>query len=112
MMHVIAVGCAMSTGVLPAVTHADGTGRLQTVTPDQNPRYHALIRAFARRTGVPMVLNTSFSGGRSTAELWKFLNRHEFVVRWGDQIADKCRFTSWRGPFEVHAVRPVRNCVR
>jgi carbamoyltransferase len=48
-------------GQIPAVTHVDGTGRLQTVTPAANPRYHALIAAFAKLTGVPMVLNTSFN---------------------------------------------------
>jgi carbamoyltransferase len=46
---------------VPAVTHADGTGRLQTVSRRINPRYWALIRAFEERTGVPMVLNTSFN---------------------------------------------------
>jgi carbamoyltransferase len=46
---------------VPAVTHADGTGRLQTVSQRTNPRYWALIAAFERRTGVPMVLNTSFN---------------------------------------------------
>jgi carbamoyltransferase len=46
---------------IPAVTHADGTGRLQTVSRRANPRYWALIRAFEERTGVPMVLNTSFN---------------------------------------------------
>lgn len=47
--------------LVPAVTHVDGTGRLQTVSSRTNPRYWALIRAFAGRTGVPMVLNTSFN---------------------------------------------------
>lgn len=46
---------------IPAVTHVDGSGRLQTVNPDTNPRYHRLIEAFEQRTGVPMVLNTSFN---------------------------------------------------
>ena len=46
---------------IPAVTHVDGSGRLQTVHADTNPRYHALISAFAAQTGVPMVLNTSFN---------------------------------------------------
>jgi carbamoyltransferase len=46
---------------IPAVTHVDGTGRLQTVTADANPRYHALIAAFRELTGVPMILNTSFN---------------------------------------------------
>jgi carbamoyltransferase len=46
---------------VPAVTHVDGTGRLQTVHAKTNRRYHALISAFHRLTGVPMVLNTSFN---------------------------------------------------
>lgn len=46
---------------LPAVTHVDGTGRLQTVDKQSNPLYHALISAFQRRTGLGMVLNTSFN---------------------------------------------------
>jgi carbamoyltransferase len=46
---------------LPAITHVDGTGRLQTVRRDANPRYHALIDAFGRATGVPVLLNTSFN---------------------------------------------------
>jgi len=46
---------------IPAPTHVDGTGRLQTVTRGANPRYHALISEFERQTGVPVVLNTSFN---------------------------------------------------
>ena len=48
-------------GLVPAVTHVDGSGRLQTVTQAANPRYYALIEAFCALTGVPMVLNTSFN---------------------------------------------------
>jgi carbamoyltransferase len=47
--------------LIPAPTHVDGTGRLQTVTREANPRYHALISAFRDVTGVPVVLNTSFN---------------------------------------------------
>jgi carbamoyltransferase len=47
--------------VVPAISHVDGSGRLQTVSPRSNPRYCNLIRAFARHTGVPMLLNTSFN---------------------------------------------------
>jgi carbamoyltransferase len=47
--------------LIPAPTHVDGTGRLQTVTHEANPRYHALISAFRDLTGVPVVLNTSFN---------------------------------------------------
>jgi carbamoyltransferase len=47
--------------VIPAVTHVDGTGRLQTVVRDGNARYHDLIERFGQATGVPVVLNTSFN---------------------------------------------------
>ena len=47
--------------LVPAVTHVDGSGRLQTVHKETNPRYHALISEFCRLTAVPMVLNTSFN---------------------------------------------------
>jgi len=46
---------------IPAVTHVDGSGRLQTVQQHTNPRYYRLIEAFRRLTGVPMLLNTSFN---------------------------------------------------
>lgn len=46
---------------IPAVTHVDGTGRLQTVMKDISPRYYALIDKFREKTGVPILLNTSFN---------------------------------------------------
>jgi carbamoyltransferase len=46
---------------IPAVTHVDGSARLQTVAADTNPRYYELIRTFGEATGVPVVLNTSFN---------------------------------------------------
>jgi carbamoyltransferase len=46
---------------LPAITHVDGTARLQTVFRDQSPRYYRLIEHFGQATGVPVVLNTSFN---------------------------------------------------
>lgn len=46
---------------LPAVTHVDGSGRLQTVQEEQNPRFHSLIREFGKLSGVPIVVNTSFN---------------------------------------------------
>ncbi len=54
--------------LIPAVTHVDGSGRLQTVSKRTNPKYHALISKFHEKTGVPVVLNTS-------------LNENEPVVR-------------------------------
>jgi carbamoyltransferase len=47
--------------MVPAITHVDGSGRLQTVNRKSNPRYYDLIRAFQRLTGVGMLLNTSFN---------------------------------------------------
>ena len=46
---------------IPAVTHVDGTGRLQTVEERDNPRYYRLIKTFAEKSGVPILLNTSFN---------------------------------------------------
>ncbi len=54
--------------LIPAVTHVDGSGRLQSVSKNTNPRYHALITKFYEKTGVPILLNTS-------------LNENEPVVR-------------------------------
>lgn len=47
--------------VIPAVTHVDGTGRLQTVSRDVEPKYYGLIEAFYHKTKVPILLNTSFN---------------------------------------------------
>jgi carbamoyltransferase len=47
--------------LIPAVTHVDGTGRLQTVSAQVSPRYYRLIDAFRKRTGIPILLNTSFN---------------------------------------------------
>jgi carbamoyltransferase len=46
---------------IPAVRHVDGTARVQTIRRDQNPRYYDVIRAFGERTGVPVLVNTSFN---------------------------------------------------
>lgn len=47
--------------LIPAVTHVDGTGRLQSVLKEVNPRYYLLIKKFHEKTGVPILLNTSFN---------------------------------------------------
>jgi carbamoyltransferase len=46
---------------IPAVTHEDGTARVQTVGGDHHPRFHAVIEAFGRLTGTPALINTSFN---------------------------------------------------
>jgi len=60
---------------IPAVTHVDGTGRLQTVHQATNPIYWGLIKAFENETGVPVVLNTSF-------------NENEPIVRTPEEAID------------------------
>ena len=54
--------------VIPAVTHVDGSGRLQSVSEQSNARYWALIRAFRAETGVPVLLNTSFNENEPIVE--------------------------------------------
>ncbi|HEY7472624.1 MAG TPA: carbamoyltransferase C-terminal domain-containing protein [Gemmatimonadota bacterium] len=83
---------------IPAVTHVDGSGRPHTVTADANPLYHRLIRCFAARTGVPMVLNTSF-------------NENEPIVNRPEEALDCFLRTEMDslvlGPFVVTKPRPA-----
>jgi carbamoyltransferase len=60
MMHVVKIRPEWRER-LPAVTHVDGTGRLQSIERDTNPLYYDLIEAFGRLSGIPIVLNTSFN---------------------------------------------------
>ncbi|MGR8934166.1 MAG: carbamoyltransferase family protein [Gammaproteobacteria bacterium] len=74
---------------IPAVTHVDGSGRLQTVSLAANPRYYRLIEAFHKLTGVPMLLNTSFNENepvvcRPQEALECFLRTHMDVLVLGD----------------------------
>ena len=46
---------------IPAVTHVDGSARVQTVRAEDHPRFHAVLCEFGRRTGCPVVVNTSFN---------------------------------------------------
>jgi len=67
---------------IPAVTHVDGSARIQTIRRDQNPKYYDLIKAFEKRTGCPVIINTSFNvRGEPIVESPKdalncFLNTH------------------------------------
>jgi carbamoyltransferase len=84
---------------IPAVTHVDGSGRLQTVHRAANPRYYALIEAFEAITGVPMVLNTSFNENepvvcRPQEALDCFLRTQMDMLVLGDRIVE-------RGPAET-----------
>ena len=60
MMHVVGVRPEWRER-LPAITHVDGTGRLQSIERDTNPLYYELIECFGRLSGIPIVLNTSFN---------------------------------------------------
>src|SRR5688572_27597551 len=84
--------------LIPAVTHVDGSGRPHTVTAEASPLYHRLIRSFARRTGVPMVLNTSFN------ENEPIVNRPEEAL---DCFLRTQMDTLVLGPFVVTKPRPA-----
>lgn len=60
-MLLVADTLADKRETIPAVTHVDGSARIQTIRREQNPRYYDLIRAFADRTGCPVIINTSFN---------------------------------------------------
>ncbi|MFZ0495188.1 MAG: carbamoyltransferase C-terminal domain-containing protein [Methylocella sp.] len=81
--------------LIPAVTHVDGSGRLQTVHRETNPRYHRLIEAFRGLTGVPMVLNTSFNENEPVVckpeeALDCFLRTRMDVLVLGNTLIEKC----------------------
>src|SRR5204862_41283 len=69
---------------IPAVTHVNGSGRLQSVTESQNPRYYHLIEAFRDLTGVPIVLNTSFNENEPAEALDCFLRTKRDLLVLGD----------------------------
>jgi carbamoyltransferase len=79
---------------IPAVTHVDGSGRLQTVDRATNPRYYRLIQTFETLTGVPMVLNTSFNENepvvcRPEEALECFLRTRMDVLVLGDHLVTR-----------------------
>lgn len=59
--YMVFVSPVSGAGPLPAVTHVDGTARLQTVDAERRPRFHRLLDAFRRATGCPVLVNTSFN---------------------------------------------------
>lgn len=80
---------------IPAVTHVDGTGRLQTVSKTTNSRYWNLIRAFEKLTGVPLILNTSFNENEPIVNepgeaLDCFLRTNMDRIVLGDWIVRRC----------------------
>jgi len=88
---------------LPAITHVDGSARLQTVRASSHPRYHALLQELGRRTGFPVVLNTSFNVmGQPIVEspdqaIHGFLSSDIDVLAIGDHVLEKASLPS-RGP--------------
>jgi carbamoyltransferase len=67
MMHVYKIKPAWRER-LCTVNHVDNTGRLQTVARNENPLYYDLISAFERKTGIPVILNTSFNENEPIVE--------------------------------------------
>jgi len=81
---------------IPAVTHVDGSGRLQTVQNDTNPRYWRLIESFRELTGVPILLNTSFNENepvvcRPAEALDCFLRTKMDVLVLGDYFIERAQ---------------------
>jgi carbamoyltransferase len=84
--------------VIPAVTHVDGSGRLQTVSRSTNPLYWQLLRAFEKETGVPVLLNTSFNESepivhRPAEALDCFLRTKMDALVMGHTVLEKTRDT-------------------
>ncbi|MFZ0963152.1 MAG: carbamoyltransferase C-terminal domain-containing protein [Terriglobia bacterium] len=80
--------------MIPAPTHVDGTGRLQTVSRQTNPRYWALIKEFEKLTGVPVLLNTSFNENEPIVLIPKeavdcFLRTRMDVLALGNYLIEK-----------------------
>jgi carbamoyltransferase len=80
--------------LIPAVTHVDGSGRLQTVTRSQNLRYYRLIEAFNRLSGIPILLNTSFNENEPIVctpkeALSCFLRTHMDIIIMGDWFIER-----------------------
>jgi carbamoyltransferase len=97
---------------VPAVTHVDGTGRLQTVSEAANPRFHRLIFDFAQITGVPMVINTSFNENepivcRPEEALDCFLRTRMDVLALGNHVIERADRTGIRQEPIDEAVHPA-----
>jgi carbamoyltransferase len=91
---------------IPAVTHVDYSARVQTVTRDTNPNYYELIKAFERRTGCPVLVNTSFNvRGEpivcTPADAYAcFMRTHIDYLVLGPYLLEKTRQPPWRETIE------------
>ncbi len=98
---------------LPAITHVDNSARIQSVSSKTNPRYHALISAFYKRTGCPVVINTSFNVRgepivRTPEDAWRcFMRTNMDVLVVGNYVLYKGEQkpldedSSWKEEFEL-----------
>ena len=81
--------------LIPAVTHVDGSARIQTISEKQNPKYYNLIKAFKEKTGCAVIINTSFNvRGEPIVEspqdaLNCFLNTHMDYLVMGNILLEK-----------------------
>ncbi|MFF8827947.1 carbamoyltransferase [Streptomyces sp. NPDC015131] len=98
---------------IPAVTHVDGSARVQTVSAGQNARFHALLTAFRRRTGCPVLVNTSFNVRgepivRDPAEAYAcFMRTRMDLLVLGDFLLDKRDQPVWREEGDWRAAIPL-----
>jgi len=99
---------------IPAVTHVDGSGRLQTIERAANPRYYRLIEEFAKISGVPIVLNTSFNENepvvcRPEEALACFLRTKMDMLVMGDHVVERSQapVDALRSPSQNRAAAPA-----
>jgi carbamoyltransferase len=98
---------------IPAVTHVDGSARVQTVTAQRNSRFHALLTAFRDRTGCPVLVNTSFNVRgepivRDPAEAYAcFMRTRIDLLVLGDFLLDKRDQPAWREEGDWRAAIPM-----
>ncbi|MEV6568537.1 carbamoyltransferase family protein [Streptomyces kronopolitis] len=98
---------------IPAVTHVDGSARVQTVSAAHHPRFHALLTAFRDRTGCPVLVNTSFNVRgepivRDAAEAYAcFMRTRIDLLVLGDFLLDKREQPEWREEGDWRAAIPM-----
>ncbi|MFF9120564.1 carbamoyltransferase [Streptomyces massasporeus] len=98
---------------IPAVTHVDGSARVQTVTAEHNPRFHALLTAFREKTGCPVLVNTSFNVRgepivRDAREAYAcFMRTRIDLLVLGDFLLDKRDQPEWREEGDWRAAIPM-----
>ncbi len=120
--YMLLVAKIKKPNVIPAVTHDDGTGRIQTVTKEDNGIYYDLIKTFYEETGVPIILNTSFNDNNEPIvetpqdALKCFLKTNIDYLVMGDWVVEK-RVWKWRLFFVLPPklvwlfIRPLYNII-